>query len=92
MFAVQVLDHRFGVKWREQSRLGQVWQPWYAEMIRQAGLQAVHEHAAKGYGPAQGIKLVPNDRMLALLQSGNKEHPYIFIHCMLVTYMHLNTV
>jgi hypothetical protein len=72
-YTSQVLDHRFGMKWREQSRLGQVWQPWYAEMLRQAGLKAVNERAAIGSGPAKGIKLVPDDRMLALLQPGAAE-------------------
>ena len=32
---------RFGVAYLEKARLGQVWQPWYADLMKQGGLTGV---------------------------------------------------
>ena len=35
---LQPLKKRFGVGYLEKARLGQVWQPWYADLLKQGSL------------------------------------------------------
>ena len=36
--ALQHLQDRFGIAYLEKARIGQVWQPWYADLLKQGGL------------------------------------------------------
>lgn len=38
---LQPLRKRFGIAYLEKARLGQVWQPWYADLLKQGGLTGV---------------------------------------------------
>ena len=43
---------------KEQVRLGQVWQPWYAALLQQAGLRAESIQKRQHWGPRKEVRLV----------------------------------
>ena len=43
---------------KEQVRLGQVWQPWYAALLQQAGLRAENIQKRQRLGPRKEVRLV----------------------------------
>ena len=38
----QRVQKRFGIETQEKARLGQVWQPWYADLLKQGGLTGTY--------------------------------------------------
>ena len=43
---------------KEQVRLGQVWQPWYVALLKQAGLRAENIQLRQHLGPRKEVHLV----------------------------------
>ena len=53
-----MLKHKYGMAFKEQVRLGQVWQPWYAALLQQAGLRAESIQRRQHLGPRKEVRLV----------------------------------
>eukprot|EP00891_Asterochloris_glomerata_P006950 jgi/Astpho2/6950/Aster-01812 len=57
----RVLKRKYGMAFKEQVRLGQVWQPWYAALLQQAGLRAESIQKRQHWGPRKEVRLVRAD-------------------------------
>ncbi|KAL3156462.1 hypothetical protein ABBQ38_000767 [Trebouxia sp. C0009 RCD-2024] len=67
-YAAKPLRKRFGIAYLEKARLGQVWQPWYADLLKQGGLTERHVADARGSGPTKGVVLVQSPFTLTAWQ------------------------